>query len=53
MVKPILLLLLGLDFLLGTLNVFTNDFVQLTWPILLILIAVAMMMKEKCKCCKA
>jgi hypothetical protein len=53
MAKPVLLLLLGLDFLLGTLGVFTNGFVQVTWPIIVILIAIMMMVGVKCKCCAA
>ena len=52
MAKPVFLLLIGIDFLLGTLGIFTNEFVQLTWPILLILIAITMMTKRICKCCK-
>ena len=51
MAKPVLLLLFGLDFLLGALGVFTSNFVQVTWPIIVILIAIMMMMGRKCKCC--
>ena len=50
MVKPVLLLLLGFDFLLGTLGVFTSYFVQVTWPIIVILIAIMMIAGRKCKC---
>ena len=49
--KPVLLLILGFDFLLGALGVLTNSFVQVTWPIILIIIAIAMMSGKKCKCC--
>lgn len=52
MTKPMLLLLLGVDFLLGSLGVLTMGFVQITWPIIIILIAVMMMMGRNCKCCK-
>jgi hypothetical protein len=50
MIKPVLLLILGFDFLLGALGVITNDFVQITWPIIIILISIAMMTGKKCKC---
>lgn len=50
MMKPMLLLIIGLDFLLGALGVLTNEFVQVTWPIVLILIALAMIAGGKCKC---
>jgi len=51
MIKPVLLLIFGLDFLLGALGVITNSFVQISWPIIVILIAIAMMSGKKCKCC--
>ncbi len=53
MAKPVLLLLIGLDILLGALGVFTSYFVQVTWPILLIIIAVMMMTGRHCKCDQA
>jgi len=52
MIKPVLLLIFGLDFLLGAIGVFTNVFVQITWPIIVILIAVMMMTGKYCKCCR-
>ena len=48
--KPVLLLILGFDFLLGAMGVVTNGFVQITWPIIIIIIAIMMMAGGKCKC---
>ncbi len=48
-VIPILVTLFGLVFLLGDLNILTTDFVNLAWPVLVI---VGGLMKLKsCKCC--
>lgn len=46
---PILVILFGLDFLLATLGVLTWGFVNVTWPILLILVGCMKLMK--CGCC--
>ena len=46
-VMPWLIVLLGLDFLLGSLNVLTWGFVSVTWPILLIIWGFSKM----CRCC--
>ena len=46
-VMPWLLVLLGLDFLLASLGVLTWGFVNVTWPILLIIAGFSKM----CRCC--
>jgi len=48
---PTLVILLALNFLLGTLNVYNNNVVQIIWPILVIVGAGSAMKKNKCKCC--
>ncbi|HUC31446.1 MAG TPA: hypothetical protein VMR99_02020 [Candidatus Paceibacterota bacterium] len=46
---PALIILIGLDFLLGAVGVLTMGFVGITWPILLILVGCVKMVK--CNCC--
>jgi len=48
-VVPIMLILIGIDFLLGGMNVLTWGFVDVTWPILLIIIGGTKL--GGCKCC--
>ena len=48
----ILIALIGLTFLLGAFNVLSARVVEITWPILLILIGVQKVCGRKCKCCK-
>ena len=48
-VFPILVILFGLDFLLAAVGVLTWDFVNITWPILLII--AGCMKLVKCDCC--
>ena len=50
-IVPILIILIGLTFLLGVLNILTSSFVDLAWPVLLILIGMQKLMAGKCKCC--
>jgi len=52
MIKPVLLLIFGIDFFLGAIGVLTNGFVQITWPIIIIIIAIMMMTGKNCKCCQ-
>ena len=47
---PILIILLGLDFLLGALAIFTWGFVNITWPILVIIAGCVMLGKRSCGC---
>jgi hypothetical protein len=47
---PLLVVLFGLDFLLGTLNVFSAYTVNIIWPIIIIIIGF-MKMGRGCKCC--
>ena len=52
-VTPILIILLGVLFLLGALNILTSSFVMIVWPIILIALG-AQKLAEKtgmCKCC--
>jgi hypothetical protein len=50
-VLPILTVLTGVDFLLGSLRVFTYGFVDITWPILLIIAGFIWMNGNSCRCC--
>ncbi len=52
-VVPIVIILIGLDFLLGQLNVFTMNFVNVSWPILVIIAGIVKMGGGNCKCCTA
>lgn len=52
-VPGILIALIGLTFLLGALNVLTPHIVEITWPILLILLGLKTMAGGMCKCCSA
>lgn len=45
--------LIGITFLLGAFNVLSARVVEVTWPILLILIGVKKTCSGKCKCCRA
>jgi hypothetical protein len=47
----VLILLIGLTFLLGTLNVIGEHTVALVWPVLLILIGLKKTLGGMCKCC--
>lgn len=47
---PMLLVVLGLTFLLGNLGLVSSDFVNLAWPILLILIGLQKGLGLMCKC---
>jgi len=47
------IVLIGLTFLLGALNVLTARVVEITWPILLILLGLKKMFRGMCKCCSA
>ena len=48
---PSLMVLFGLAFLLKALGVLTDSFVDVAWPILVILAGGMKMMENKCKCC--
>lgn len=48
---PVLIVLFGLLFLLGALDVFTSEFVAVTWPILVILGGLSKLTSGMCKCC--
>ena len=48
-VIPIMIILIGLDFLLGAVNVLTMSFVNVSWPILLMIIGATRL--GGCKCC--
>jgi len=50
-VIPWLVILVGLDFLLGALSILTWWFVDVTWPILLIIGGGTMLGQSKCGCC--
>ncbi len=48
---PLLIVLFGLDFLGGALGWWNEDFVSLSWPVLVILAGGMKLVKGKCKCC--
>jgi len=48
---PLFIVAFGLLFLLGQIGVFTQGFVGLAWPVLVILGGAMKMMSKKCKCC--
>jgi len=45
--------LIGLTFLLGAFNVLSEKVVGVVWPILVVLIGMQTIMRNKCKCCSA
>ena len=49
MVVPIIIILIGLDFLLGAVGTLSAMFVAVTWPILLIIVGAVKMVR--CGCC--
>jgi len=50
-VLPILAIILGLEFFFAEINVLTWAFVNVTWPILLVIAGVMGLMKGRCACC--
>ena len=52
-VPGVLIALIGFTFLLGALNVLSARAVEITWPILLILLGLKKMFRGMCKCCSA
>lgn len=50
-VLPVLIILFGLTFLLGSLNILTMGAVNVIWPVLIIIAGVMKLMKGRCKCC--
>ncbi|HEX3095728.1 MAG TPA: DUF5668 domain-containing protein, partial [Patescibacteria group bacterium] len=50
---PIFVVLFGLTFLLGTLEVLSARTVSIVWPIIVILIGLQKLMGHNCKCCSA
>lgn len=48
---PALVIVFGLLFLLGNMNVVTAGFVQTGWPVLVILGGLVKLTKKMCKCC--
>lgn len=48
---PVLVVLFGLDFLGGAMGWWSMDFVNVSWPILVIVAGAMKMMEGRCKCC--
>ncbi|MDO8523166.1 MAG: hypothetical protein Q7S12_02680 [bacterium] len=48
---PVLVVLFGLTFLLGALDVLSAGTVNIAWPILVVLAGLMKMMTGACKCC--
>lgn len=49
--KGVLVILFGLTFLLGALDVLSQHVVSLVWPVIIIVAGGTSMMKGMCKCC--
>ena len=49
-IMPILIVLVGLDFLLGSLGAFNSAIVNMIWPVLVILMGLAKLSGGMCKC---
>ena len=49
-IMPILIVLFGLDFLLGAVGVLTWGFVGISWPILVIIAGCLKLTKKSCGC---
>ena len=50
-IVPALVVVFGLVFLLGTLEVLAVRTVDIAWPIIVILVGLNMLFSGKCKCC--
>lgn len=50
-ILPLLIVAFGALFLLGQMGVFTQGFVDIGWPVLVILGGAMKLMSKKCKCC--
>lgn len=50
-VVPVLIILFGLNFLLGGLGVLSANAVDIVWPVIVVLIGFMKLMKGACKCC--
>ena len=48
---PLFVMAFGLLFLLGRWGVFTQSFVDIAWPVIVILGGVMKLMSKKCICC--
>ncbi len=49
---PVLVILFGLLFLLGNMNVVSHSMVSMWWPVLIIAGGFVKLTKNMCKCCK-
>ncbi len=50
-VMPVMIILIGLTFLLGALNILTPFAVSVIWPSLLIILGIKKIFMKMCKCC--
>ncbi len=50
-IVPLVIILIGLDFLLMNLGYVSDGFVATSWPVLLIVAGVMKFTKGMCKCC--
>ncbi len=50
-IVPLMITLIGLDFLFANLGWVPESFVATSWPVLLTIAGVMKLMKGKCKCC--
>jgi uncharacterized membrane protein len=50
-IVPVVIILIGLTFLLGTLGILTMWAVSVIWPVLLMVVGGVKLGSRKCKCC--
>ena len=50
-IMPVLVVVFGLVFLLGSWNIFTASAVSTLWPLIVIVAGLLKMGQGKCKCC--
>ena len=50
-VGPILVIIVGLEFFFAEINVLTWGFVNVTWPILVVIWGIVMLSGRNCRCC--
>lgn len=50
-VVPLMVVLFGLTFLLGNFGILSSSFVDIVWPILVVIGGGAKLFESKCTCC--
>ncbi len=52
-VVPVLAIILGLEFFFAEIGVLTWGFVNVTWPLLIVIAGIAALTNRRCACCAA